>query len=137
MVRREAPDFGLWTKVSPSRLLVPVDTHIENMSRAIGLTRRRSRNWRMAEEITRHLALLDPADPVKYDFALCDKRMSGDCLDRRDVAVCTPCELRGVCKHWQGRRTALERAGVSERREARGRAVPERAGVSPGARELK
>src|SRR5207302_389455 len=70
MVRREAPDFGLWTGVSPSRLLIPVDTHVENMSRAVGLTRRRSRNWRMAEEITGRLAVLDPADPVKYDFAL-------------------------------------------------------------------
>ena len=103
MVRRENPDFGLWTSVSPARLLVPVDTHIENMSRAIGLTRRRSRNWRMAEEITARLALLDPGDPVKYDFALCHKRMSGDCLDRRDPVVCEPCGLRGVCRHWRGR----------------------------------
>ena len=103
MVRREAPDFGLWTEVSPSRLLVPVDTHIENMSRAVGLTRRRSRNWKMAEEITARLARLDPADPVKYDFALCHKRMSGDCLDRRDLLVCAPCGLRAVCRHWRGR----------------------------------
>jgi len=99
MVRRETPDFGLWTNVSPGRLLVPVDTHIENMSRAIGLTRRKSRNWKMAVEITASLAVLDPHDPVKYDFALCHKRMSGDCLDRRDPAVCTPCGLRAVCRH--------------------------------------
>lgn len=103
MVRREAPDFGLWTGLSPSRLLIPVDTHIENMTRAIGLTRRRSRNWRMAEEITRHLAEIDPTDPVKYDFALCHKRMSGDCLDRRDEVVCAPCGLREVCRHWRRR----------------------------------
>src|SRR5882724_4107337 len=56
MVRREPPDFGLWTEVSPRRLLMPVDTHVENMSRAIGLTRRKSRNWKMAEEITASLA---------------------------------------------------------------------------------
>ena len=31
---------------------------------------------------------LDPADPVKYDFALCHTRMRGDCLDRRDARVC-------------------------------------------------
>jgi uncharacterized protein (TIGR02757 family) len=105
MVRRAAPDFGLWREVSPARLLVPVDTHIENMSRAIGLTRRRSRNWRMAEEITARLAAVDPADPVKYDFALCHKRMSGDCLDRRDAKVCGPCGLRGVCRHWRGHRS--------------------------------
>jgi uncharacterized protein (TIGR02757 family) len=106
MVRRETPDFGLWTRVSPGRLLVPVDTHIENMGRAIGLTQRKSRNWKMAEDITATLATLDPRDPVKYDFALCHKRMSGDCLDRRDAAVCTPCGLRAVCRHWKGRRVA-------------------------------
>ena len=101
MVRREPPDFGLWAGVSPARLLIPVDTHVENMSRAIGLTRRRSRTWKMAEEITARLAVLDPADPVKYDFALCHTRMAGDCLDRRDAVVCPPCGLRDVCRHWK------------------------------------
>ena len=111
MVRREPPDFGQWTSISPARLLMPIDTHIENMSRAIGLTHRRSRTWRMAEEITAHLALLDPEDPVKYDFALCHKRMSGDCLDRRDATVCGPCGLREVCRHWRGRgASAVRRA---------------------------
>ena len=101
MVRREPPDFGLWPEVPPSKLLMPVDTHVENMSRAIGLTRRKSRNWRMAQEITQRLKLLDPRDPVKYDFALCHKRMSGDCRDRRDPVVCPPCGLRAVCRHWK------------------------------------
>ena len=109
MVRREHPDFGLWTGVSPSRLLMPIDTHVENMSRAIGLTRRRSRNWKMAEEITARLAALDPADPVKYDFALCHTRMAGDCLDRRDAVVCPPCGLREVCRHWKRGQTRRRR----------------------------
>ncbi len=100
MVRREPPDFGLWREVSPAKLLIPVDTHVENMSRSVGLTRRKSRTWRMAVEITERLRLLDPSDPVKYDFALCHKRMSGDCRDRRDPAVCAPCGLRPVCRHW-------------------------------------
>ena len=54
------PTSGCGRRVSPARLLMPVDTHIENMSRAIGLTRRRSRNWKMAEEITARLALARP-----------------------------------------------------------------------------
>jgi uncharacterized protein (TIGR02757 family) len=103
MVRREPPDFGLWTGVPPAALLIPVDTHIENMARSIGLTRRRTRNWKMAEEITARLRALDPDDPVKYDFALCHKRMSGQCLNRRDAEVCAPCSLRPVCHHWRGR----------------------------------
>lgn len=104
MVRRQPPDFGLWTSVSPARLLIPVDTHVENIARAIGLTRRRSRTWKMAEEITRRLAAADAADPVKFDFALCHTRMSGDCRDRRDAVVCAPCGFKPVCRHWKGRR---------------------------------
>jgi uncharacterized protein (TIGR02757 family) len=104
MVRREAPDFGIWPEVPPSALLMPVDTHIENMARSIGLTRRRSRNWRMVEEITAALRRLDPDDPVRYDFALCHKRMSGQCLNRRDAETCGPCRLRPVCVHWRGRK---------------------------------
>ncbi len=104
MVRREPPDFGLWRDVPPSALVMPVDTHVENMARSLGLTRRRTRNWRMAEEITARLAALDPGDPVKYDFPLCHKRMSGECLNRRVPRVCEPCGLRPVCRHWRGRR---------------------------------
>ena len=104
MVRREPPDFGLWRDIPPSALLMPVDTHVEHMARAVGLTRRRSRTWKMAEEITAHLRRLDPEDPVKYDFALCHKRMSGDCPGRRAAAVCEPCGLRPVCRHWRGHR---------------------------------
>ena len=104
MVRREPPDFGIWRGIPPSALLMPVDTHIENMARSIGLTRRRSRNWRMVEEVTAALKRLDPGDPVKYDFALCHKRMSGQCLNRRHAEICAPCGLKPVCVHWRGRR---------------------------------
>jgi len=102
MVRREPPDFGLWQAIPPSALVMPVDTHIENMARSIGLTRRRTRNWKMAEDITARLRVLDPLDPVKYDFALCHKRMSGQCLNRRHAEICAPCGLKAVCRHWRG-----------------------------------
>ena len=105
MVRRQAPDCGLWSEVPPSALLMPVDTHVQNMARSIGLTRRRTRDWKMAEEITARLRQLDADDPVKYDFALCHKRMSGQCLNRRHPIVCAPCGLRPVCVHWRGRAT--------------------------------
>jgi uncharacterized protein (TIGR02757 family) len=104
MVRREPPDFGQWNAIAPDLLLIPVDTHIENMARSIGLTRRRTRNWKMAEDITARLRNLDPADPVKYDFALCHKRMSGQCKNRRHAEICAPCGLLPVCRHWRGRR---------------------------------
>jgi len=102
MVRRDRLDFGDWVEVSPAKLLMPIDTHVENMGRAVGLIRRKSRNWRMAQEVTARLRRLDPNDPVKYDFALCHKRMSGDCPGGRQPPVCDPCGLRPVCRHWRG-----------------------------------
>ena len=71
MVRRgDKLDLGFWDFVSPSQLVIPLDTHIQWVASALGLTQRKSPNWKMAEEITQNLKLLDPEDPVKYDFAL-------------------------------------------------------------------
>ncbi|MBL8027221.1 MAG: TIGR02757 family protein [Fibrobacteres bacterium] len=64
-------DFGLWKRLSPSRLIIPVDTHIARISIRMGLTKRKNGDWLMAEEITESLRKFDPKDPVKYDFALC------------------------------------------------------------------
>ena len=102
MVRQDRLDFGLWPEVLPSELIIPLDTHIANMSRAIGLTRLKSHTGRMAKAITEALRRLDPDDPVKYDFALCHKRMSGNCPGKRDVVRCQPCGLRSICRHWRG-----------------------------------
>ena len=106
MVRREAPDFGDWVEIPAAKLLIPLDTHIANMAHAIRLTQLRSRTGRMAADVTATLRRLDPQDPVKYDFALCHTRMRGDCRDRRDLRVCPACELRPVCRHWEGARGA-------------------------------
>jgi uncharacterized protein (TIGR02757 family) len=100
MVRRDGFDFGDWPEVSPAKLLIPLDTHVANMADALRLTRLRSRTARMAEDITGRLRLLDPGDPVKYDFALCHTLMRGDCLGRR-APVCGDCRLRPACRHWR------------------------------------
>lgn len=72
MVRpNDGKDLGLWRSVSPSQLVIPLDTHIINTVKKLGLTRRKTTDWKMAEEITDKLKRLDPDDPLKYDFALC------------------------------------------------------------------
>lgn len=63
-------DLGLWKSISTSELIIPVDVHVYNVSRVLGLTKRKGINWRTAEEITNNLKLFAPNDPVKYDFAL-------------------------------------------------------------------
>lgn len=63
-------DCGVWTRVSPSRLVLPLDTHLLRVVRALGWTRRKNASWPMALEATARLRVLDPSDPVRFDFAL-------------------------------------------------------------------
>lgn len=69
MVRREGVDLGVWRGVDPAGLVIPLDAHVLAIARRVRLTRYRSPGWPMAMDITRRLRTLDPADPVKYDFA--------------------------------------------------------------------
>jgi len=71
MVRRDALDLGVWTRVSPSKLIVPLDTHVIRVGKELRLTRYASPGWRMARDITASLRKLEPSDPVKYDYSLC------------------------------------------------------------------
>jgi len=63
-------DCGVWTRISPARLVLPLDTHLIRVVRALGWTRRKSAGWPMALEATARLRAFDPADPVRFDFAL-------------------------------------------------------------------
>ena len=69
MARRDGVDLGIWRAVDPAGLVIPLDAHIYAIARRVRLTRYRSPGWPMAVDITRRLRRLDPADPVKYDFA--------------------------------------------------------------------
>ena len=71
MVRKDKLDFGLWDEISPSKLIIPVDTHVARICKQLKLTNRKNVSWKMAEEITNNLRKFDPDDPVKYDFAIC------------------------------------------------------------------
>jgi uncharacterized protein (TIGR02757 family) len=72
MVRKDeyGVDFGIWNNIRPSALICPVDLHVERVSRKLKLIRRKQVDWETAEELTASLRMLDPQDPVKYDFAL-------------------------------------------------------------------
>ena len=71
MVRRDGiVDFGIWRTLSPADLIIPLDTHVYNMARAMGLTTRRTADGRTAREITDQLRQVFPHDPVLGDFAL-------------------------------------------------------------------
>ncbi len=70
MVRRDALDLGLWEGIDPADLIIPLDTHTHSVSLRLGLLNRKSYDMWAALELTETLRRFDPADPVKYDFAL-------------------------------------------------------------------
>jgi uncharacterized protein (TIGR02757 family) len=93
MVRRDNVDRGFWN-VSPSRLVIPLDTHLTRLSRNLGLTRRSSPGWPMAVEITESLKRFNPEDPVRYDFALCTVGKLNACPER---GPCPDCPIESHC----------------------------------------
>jgi len=72
MVRNDGRgvDFGIWKGIDPSRLYIPLDLHSGNTARKLELLARKMNDWKAVEELTAVLREFDPADPVKYDFAL-------------------------------------------------------------------
>jgi uncharacterized protein (TIGR02757 family) len=72
MIRKDGRgvDFGLWNNFSKSSLMCPLDIHSGNVSRKLGLLKRKQNDWKAVEELTDNLKIFDPVDPVKYDFAL-------------------------------------------------------------------
>jgi uncharacterized protein (TIGR02757 family) len=97
MVRRDALDLGVWTRVPPSKLVVPLDTHVIRVGRCLRLTRYTSPGWAMARDITAALKQIDDRDPVRYDFSLCHLGMMNACGFSRAQAD-AHCPLRGVCR---------------------------------------
>jgi len=93
-------DFGLWPGIPRAELVVPLDTHVHRIGRFIGLTARKDLSWRTAEDVTRRLRQLDPADPVRYDFALSHLGISGTCAARKDARRCADCPLKPICRYW-------------------------------------
>ena len=72
MVRNDKSgvDFGLWKSISPAILSCPLDVHSGNVARKLGLLNRKQNDAKAVAELDNNLRLLDPKDPVKYDFAL-------------------------------------------------------------------
>lgn len=67
---KKGVDFGIWGKISPSQLSIPLDIHSGNTARKLGLLARKQNDAKSVTELDNILRTLDPIDPVKYDFAL-------------------------------------------------------------------
>jgi uncharacterized protein (TIGR02757 family) len=98
MVREDdGIDLGLLPSVRTEQLVVPLDTHVSRISRYLGLTTRRTVDWKMAFEVTGGLKQINSRDPVRYDFALSRLGILDSCPRKVDPDCCTACSLVAVC----------------------------------------
>jgi len=84
MVRDDDIDTGLWKRIDKAKLLVPMDVHMSRISRILNLHNRKNISIKTAVEVTKGFAEIEPADPVKYDFALCRIGMVSGCSNRQE-----------------------------------------------------
>jgi uncharacterized protein (TIGR02757 family) len=72
MVRQDdrGVDFGIWKKIKPAQLMIPLDVHVDRIARKLQLLQRKQTDWFAVTELTEKLRAFDPDDPVRYDFAL-------------------------------------------------------------------
>jgi len=70
LVREGPVDLGLWKKIKPSALYIPLDVHVARTARKMGLLGRKSNDKKSVIMLTEKLREFCPQDPVKYDFAL-------------------------------------------------------------------
>jgi uncharacterized protein (TIGR02757 family) len=108
VVRRDEVDLGVWSKVRPAQLIVPLDTHIIRVGRCLRLTDYRSPGWRMAVDITASLRRIDPDDPAKFDFSMCHIGMMNACGFGSKQGD-SRCPLKGACHPTERRAVSLRR----------------------------
>ncbi|MCK6685872.1 MAG: TIGR02757 family protein [Thermoanaerobaculia bacterium] len=100
VVRRDGLDLGLWrrARVTPARLLLPMDTHVHRICRYLGLTARRSADLAAVREVTAALRELRPGDPAAYDWSISRLGILAECVKELTRSHCERCRLEEVCQ---------------------------------------
>lgn len=63
-------DMGVWKSIPKSKLYIPLDVHVGNTARDLGLLSRKQDDRKAVEELTTRLREFRPDDPAYYDYAL-------------------------------------------------------------------
>ena len=86
MIRKKSTvDIGIWNFMDASELQIPFDVHVARQARKFGLVSRRTDDWKTVTELTATLKIMNPHDPVRYDYALFGLGALGYTLPNRFV----------------------------------------------------
>ena len=96
MVRNDDVDTGLWKSIDKTKLIVPIDVHMGRLCRILGLYESKTVSLNAAVKISESFTEIEPADPVKYDFALSRIGILENCTGQYRNS-CEFCELSRFC----------------------------------------
>jgi uncharacterized protein (TIGR02757 family) len=96
MIRDDDVDTGLWKSIDKAKLIVPVDVHMGRLCRILEFHSAKTISLSTALKITDSFSQIEPADPVKYDFALSRIGIVEDCTGSFGPK-CQVCELFVLC----------------------------------------
>ncbi|MBL0954540.1 MAG: TIGR02757 family protein [Leptospira sp.] len=97
MVRNQYPDFGIYKQILPSEIPYPMDVHIQKLSKVLGIRDKKQVKLDDAFLLTEYFSLLNPTDPLLYDFYLTRVGIIEKCKGSYVEEICKVCELREVC----------------------------------------
>lgn len=97
MVLNCFPDFNIYRNINENSLILPLDTHIQKIGKILNLTKRKSVDKKMAEEITDSLTKIMGEPGIRYDFALSRIGILEKCRGAFDQIICPQCNLRTLC----------------------------------------
>lgn len=63
-------DMGVWDVITPGQLFIPLDVHVGDVARDLGLVSRKANDRKTTVELTATLRSFNPDDPIIYDYAL-------------------------------------------------------------------
>lgn len=103
MVQDSFPDFGIYKSISKSDLVYPADVHIVRISSILGVSNRKSVDFKLAEMITFYFKEMNKEDPLLYDFSLSRLGILKECKAEYRKEICERCELKKVCNKYKFR----------------------------------
>ena len=95
MVRDSEPDFGIWNFFDKKDLWHPIDTHVAKVLNRWGVLSDNSPNWLNVEKVTEYFGIVEPSDPLRFDYHLVT---FGQKMCKKNDPLCWRCPIKSVFK---------------------------------------
>jgi len=91
MIRDSVPDYGIWDFFEKRNLWHPLDTHVAKILKRWRVLSDDLPNWVNVEKVTDYFRIVEPNDPLKFDYHLVT---FGQKLCKKNDPLCWKCPIK-------------------------------------------